>query len=123
MDEHRLAEFLGSKSGTAVDVRSVRRVALRPTRAIFDVDTTSGPFAVHVKVDGSAGPAPDTEFALMNSLAETGFPIAAPTTWQALQKGIRPDAFTVARPFGEPARKPVRASSGKKQADRLSRKR
>jgi hypothetical protein len=48
MDERRLAEFLGSKSGTAVDVRSVRRVALRPTRAIFDVDTTSGPFAVHV---------------------------------------------------------------------------
>jgi len=42
MDEHRLAEFLGSKSGTAVEVRSVRRVALRPTRAIFDVDTTSG---------------------------------------------------------------------------------
>ena len=68
MDERRLAEFIGSKSGTPVDVRSVRRVALRPTRAIFDVDTTSGRFAVHMKVDGSTGPAPDTEFALMNSL-------------------------------------------------------
>jgi len=28
-----------------------------------------------------------------------GFPIAAPTTWSRLKKGIRPDAFTMADPF------------------------
>jgi bifunctional non-homologous end joining protein LigD len=31
--------------------------------------------------------------------ARAGFPIAAPTTWSRLKKGIRPDAFTMAEPF------------------------
>src|SRR5215831_82332 len=30
-----------------------------------------------------------------------GFPIAAPTTWHALEKGIKPNAFALARPFGK----------------------
>ena len=102
MDEHRLAEFIGSKSGTTVDVRSVRRVALRPTREIFDVDTTSGPFAVHVKVDGSTGPAPDTEFALMNSLAQTGFPVAAPR-WSEPTGEVLGQPFFVADGKAEPS--------------------
>jgi len=100
MDERRLAEFIGSKSGTPVDVRSVRRVALRPTRAIFDVDTTSGRFAVHMKVDGSTGPAPDTEFALMTSLAEAGFPVTAPR-WSEPTGEVLGQPFFVTEPNAE----------------------
>jgi bifunctional non-homologous end joining protein LigD len=32
--------------------------------------------------------------------ARTGFPIAAPVTWQQVENGIRPDAYTLERPFG-----------------------
>jgi aminoglycoside phosphotransferase (APT) family kinase protein len=78
MDEQRLAAFIGSNVGTSVDVRAVRRVTLRPTRAIWDADTSSGRFWVHSKVGGSPGPTPDTEFALMNTLADAGLPVAAP---------------------------------------------
>jgi bifunctional non-homologous end joining protein LigD len=28
----------------------------------------------------------------------SGFPIAAPVTWQQIEKGVRPDAFTMKRP-------------------------
>jgi len=28
-----------------------------------------------------------------------GFPIAAPLSWTQLKGGVRPDAFTMARPF------------------------
>jgi len=31
--------------------------------------------------------------------AREGFPIAAPVTWKRLERGIRPDAFTIASPF------------------------
>jgi bifunctional non-homologous end joining protein LigD len=31
--------------------------------------------------------------------ARPGFPIAAPVTWRQVEAGIRPDAFTIARPF------------------------
>ncbi|WP_024513330.1 DNA ligase D [Bradyrhizobium sp. ARR65] len=31
--------------------------------------------------------------------ARQGFPIAAPTTWARIEKGIKPDAFTIAIPF------------------------
>jgi bifunctional non-homologous end joining protein LigD len=32
--------------------------------------------------------------------ARPGFPIAAPVTWRQVEGGIRPDAYTMARPFG-----------------------
>src|SRR3954447_10962862 len=44
--------------------------------------------------------------------ARPGFPIAAPTTWDALEKTAKPDAFTLARPFGESHHGPVRPSLG-----------
>jgi bifunctional non-homologous end joining protein LigD len=31
--------------------------------------------------------------------ARPGFPIAAPVTWRQLENGIRPDAFTMERPY------------------------
>jgi bifunctional non-homologous end joining protein LigD len=31
--------------------------------------------------------------------ARLGFPIAHPVTWKQVETGIRPDAFTLARPF------------------------
>jgi DNA primase len=31
--------------------------------------------------------------------AREGFPIAAPVTWARVERGIRPDAFTMERPF------------------------
>jgi bifunctional non-homologous end joining protein LigD len=31
--------------------------------------------------------------------ARAGFPIAAPVTWKQIENGIRPDAFTLSRPF------------------------
>jgi bifunctional non-homologous end joining protein LigD len=30
--------------------------------------------------------------------ARPGFPIAAPVTWQAVERGIRPDAFSIEHP-------------------------
>jgi bifunctional non-homologous end joining protein LigD len=33
--------------------------------------------------------------------ARQGFPIAAPTTWERIENGIRPDAYTMAHPFRE----------------------
>ena len=78
MDEQRLAEFIGSQAGQSVDVRSARRVALGPLRTVFDVDTSVGRFKVHIKVDGSPGATPETEFTLMNTLADAGVPVARP---------------------------------------------
>jgi bifunctional non-homologous end joining protein LigD len=40
-----------------------------------------------------------TAVATYSPRARPGFPIAAPTTWKALELGIRPDAFTMAQPF------------------------
>ena len=54
-----------------------------------------------------------TAVATYSPRARPSFPIAAPTTWQALENGINWDAFTVARPFGKPAPKRVRAISGR----------
>jgi len=78
MNEQRLADFIGSKSATAVAVSSIRRTSLRPTRAIWDVESSAGRFDVHVKVDGAPGSTPDIEFALMTTLAEAGLPVAVP---------------------------------------------
>ena len=37
-----------------------------------------------------------------------GFPVAAPVTWPAVERGIRPDAFTIADPPPAPLRKASR---------------
>jgi bifunctional non-homologous end joining protein LigD len=39
-----------------------------------------------------------TAVATYSPRARAGFPIAAPTTWAALQKGVRPDAYTLSSP-------------------------
>jgi bifunctional non-homologous end joining protein LigD len=36
--------------------------------------------------------------------ARPGFPVAAPTTWKQLERGIEPDTFTIAQPFAQTAR-------------------
>jgi len=43
--------------------------------------------------------------------ARRGFPIAAPTTWEELSKGIRPDAYSIAHPWANNSVRLVRASS------------
>jgi bifunctional non-homologous end joining protein LigD len=40
-----------------------------------------------------------TAVATYSPRARPGFPIAAPTSWKALEAGIAPDAFTLAQPF------------------------
>jgi len=42
--------------------------------------------------------------------ARRGFPIATPTTWEELSKGIRPDAYSMAHPWSSTALKVTRAS-------------
>jgi bifunctional non-homologous end joining protein LigD len=37
--------------------------------------------------------------------AREGFPVAAPVTWAQVERGIRPDAFTIARPPGATPRR------------------
>lgn len=49
-----------------------------------------------------------TAVATYSPRARPGFPIACPTTWAALDSGIEPDAFTMARPFAAPSRAPRR---------------
>jgi bifunctional non-homologous end joining protein LigD len=39
--------------------------------------------------------------------ARPGFPIAAPVTWGQVENGVRPDAFTMARPQRAPAAKKI----------------
>ena len=38
-----------------------------------------------------------TAVAAYSPLAQRGFPIAAPATWRELERGVRPDAFTIAK--------------------------
>jgi len=95
MDEQRLAEFIGSHVGQSVDVRSARRVALGPLRTVFDVDTSVGRFKVHIKVDGSPGATPETEFTLMKSLADAGVPVARPR-WSEPTGAVLGQPFFVA---------------------------
>jgi DNA primase len=40
-----------------------------------------------------------TAVATYSPRARAGFPIAAPTTWDDLERGIQPDAYFIKRPF------------------------
>jgi bifunctional non-homologous end joining protein LigD len=51
-----------------------------------------------------------TAVATYSPRARRGFPIAAPTTWSALERGIRPDAFTLSRPWSKAPPPTARAS-------------
>ena len=57
-----------------------------------------------------------TAVATYSPRARPGFPIAAPTTWTAVENGIKPDAFTLVRPFTAAALRKVRASTKKRKA-------
>jgi len=48
--------------------------------------------------------------------ARRGFPIAAPTTWEALAAGLRPDTYTLTRPWATPLRRRVRAATRPQRA-------
>ena len=51
-----------------------------------------------------------TAVATYSPRARRGFPIAAPTSWQALEQGIRPDVFTILRPWSKVSPRTARAS-------------
>jgi bifunctional non-homologous end joining protein LigD len=51
-----------------------------------------------------------TAVATYSPRARRGFPIAAPISWQLLERGVRPDAFRMARPWSEELQKAPRAS-------------
>jgi len=51
-----------------------------------------------------------TAVATYSPRARRRFPIAAPTTWSALERGIRPDAFTLSRPWSKTPPPAARAS-------------
>lgn len=53
--------------------------------------------------------------------ARRGFPIAAPTTWRALEQCIRPDEFTLTRRTAAGVRVPMRASGRKTQTRVMAR--
>ncbi len=59
-----------------------------------------------------------TAVATYSPRARPGFPIAAPTTWQALESGVRPDAYTMDRPPPKTAFPRRHAPSGKKRLPR-----
>jgi bifunctional non-homologous end joining protein LigD len=54
-----------------------------------------------------------TAVATYSPRARRGFPIAAPISWRALERGIRPDAFTISRPWSNAP--PSTASASAKQ--------
>jgi bifunctional non-homologous end joining protein LigD len=39
-----------------------------------------------------------TAIGTLSPRARAGFPVAAPVSWRQVEKGIRPDAFTMERP-------------------------
>jgi DNA primase len=51
-----------------------------------------------------------TAVATFSPRARRGFPIAAPTTWQALEHGVRSDAYTLTRSWSKPPPQTVPAS-------------
>lgn len=51
-----------------------------------------------------------TAIATFSPRARRGFPIAAPTSWEALERGVRPDAYTLARPWSRLPAQSTRAS-------------
>jgi bifunctional non-homologous end joining protein LigD len=51
-----------------------------------------------------------TAVATFSTRARRGFPIAAPATWEALELGIRPDAYALTRLWSTPPMQTVRAS-------------
>jgi len=55
-----------------------------------------------------------TAVATYSPRARRGCPIAAPTSWQALERGIRPDAYTLARPWSKAPAPLARASIQRK---------
>ena len=52
-----------------------------------------------------------TAVATFSPRARRGFPIAAPTTWQELGQGLRPDAYSIARPWSSNSARLTRATS------------
>jgi bifunctional non-homologous end joining protein LigD len=61
-----------------------------------------------------------TAVAAFSPRARRGFPIAAPTTWDALRAGIRPDEYSLARPWASPPRRQIRASTHPQRAVAIS---
>ena len=57
-----------------------------------------------------------TAVAAFSPRARRGFPIAAPTTWDALRAGIRPDEYSLARPWASPPQRRIRASTTPQRA-------
>jgi len=52
-----------------------------------------------------------TAIGTLSPRARRGFPIAAPITWEQLRKGVRPDAYSLARPGSDNSARLARASS------------
>ena len=76
MDDGRLAEYLGAHTGAPVEVHSTRRLTDGHSRAMFDAETSAGHFVVRVEQGGVFGTSSAAEFGLMQSLHESGFPVA-----------------------------------------------
>jgi aminoglycoside phosphotransferase (APT) family kinase protein len=76
MDEARLAEYLSSQTGAAVEVRSSQRMTVGHSRAMFVVDTSVGRFVVRVEQGGVFGTSSEAEVKIMKSLSAAGIPVA-----------------------------------------------
>ena len=94
MDEGRLAEYLGTQLGAPVEVKSSRRMTGGHSRAMFDVDTSAGRFAVRVERGGVFGTSSVAEFGLMQSLHASGFAVAN-VRWLEQSSGVLGQPFFV----------------------------
>jgi len=76
---------------------AARLAATEPSR--YTTSAAIGEREGHLFVDFLRNGRGTTAVAAYSPRTRPGFPIAAPTTWRALERGIRPNAFTIARPF------------------------
>jgi aminoglycoside phosphotransferase (APT) family kinase protein len=76
MDDARLAEYLSSQTGAAVEVRSSHRLTVGHSRAMFVVDTSAGKFVVRIEQGGVFGTSSEAEVKIMKSLSAAGVPVA-----------------------------------------------
>ncbi len=82
MDEGRISDYLTAQTGAPVEVRSVRRLTVGHSRAMFVVETSAGRLVLRVEQGGVFGTSSGDEFNLMQSLHAAGFPVAQPRWYE-----------------------------------------
>jgi aminoglycoside phosphotransferase (APT) family kinase protein len=103
--DEALAGFLSRCLARPVAVRSVERIAVGHSRAMYRVDTDAGGFVVRVEQGGVFGTSGAEEFRVMRALACAGYPVAR-VRWE------EPTGTVLGRPFFVMALVPCAAAGG-----------